>query len=74
VERRFRHKGWKVADTRRGSPFDAVATKGKKMTSGCGVPQAPLRDSTALIMPESFVYRSSFGMRDARSAIEIRLV
>ena len=30
LERRFRHKGWKVADTRRGNPFDAVATKGKK--------------------------------------------
>jgi hypothetical protein len=30
LERRFRHKGWTVADTRRGNPFDAVATKGKK--------------------------------------------
>ena len=30
LERRFRHKGWKVDDTRRGNPFDAVATKGKK--------------------------------------------
>src|SRR5664280_1078612 len=30
LERRFRHKGWKVSDTRRGNPFDAVATKGKK--------------------------------------------
>ena len=30
LERRFRQKGWKVADTPRGNPFDAVATKGKK--------------------------------------------
>ena len=31
LERRFRRKGWKVADTRRGNPFDAKATKGKKI-------------------------------------------
>jgi hypothetical protein len=31
LERRFRKRGWKVADTRRGNPFDAVATKGKKI-------------------------------------------
>jgi hypothetical protein len=30
LEGRFRKKGWKVADARRGNPFVAVATKGKK--------------------------------------------
>jgi hypothetical protein len=31
LEAKYRNAGWKVTDTRRGNPYDAIATKGKRI-------------------------------------------